>query len=723
MAAVTEIAITAPGLGAPTALDVIVPQMHCAGCMRSIERGLAQLDGVASARVNLTERKVTVNWVGQDPGVILDKLSSLGFTAHLPDATKTIEAPDGLRELIWSMAVAGFAAANIMLLSVSVWSGAEAETRDLFHWISALIAVPAVIYAGRPFYRSALTALAARRLNMDVPISLAVLLALLTSLYETSIGGTHAYFDAAVSLLFFLLIGRVLDRVMRRRARRAVETLARMVPDRATVITGDGHQARIALAEIDIGARLLIRPGERVPIDARVMSGRSDMDVSMVTGESLPEVVEPGAILRAGTLNLSGAIEAETIARVGSSFLARMRELMAAAESGRAPYRRLADRMAEIYAPAVHGLALVTFLGWMIAGAGAHEAILAAVAVLIITCPCALGLAVPIVQVVAAGRLFENGILMRDGEALERMAKVDRVFLDKTGTLTMGDPGLAHEDDIDTTYLSVAASLADRSSHPLAAALVKAATSRNLALLPSSDTREFPGLGVEAEIDGRRYRMGRVSWCGRSQTYEDRDHTSVALSIDGEIKTVFSFADRDRPDLALAIANIKALRVAPVILSGDQPAIVDRLARRLGVDEALGALLPEQKLAKVTAARDAGHTVLMVGDGINDAPALSAGDVSMAPVTAADIGRRQADFVFMRDSLGAVPMAIGTARRAMGLIKQNIALALIYNCIAIPVAMLGHATPLVAAIAMSSSSILVTLNALRLRAAWRGVAP
>ena len=717
-------------------LDLMVPDMHCAGCIRSIERGLAELEQVITARANLGERRVAVTWkqgrVGEGPedgardGVrdgaaaavgahgITDKLEALGFVWHLADDADTAHETEILRELLWSLAVAGFATANVMLLSVSVWSGAMSETRDLFHWISALIAVPAVFYAGRPFYRSAWRSLAGRRLNMDVPVSLAVLLALFMSLYEVARGGPHAYFDAAVSLLFFLLIGRVLDQVMRRRAHRAVSALARLVPAGATAVDCAGKHVFQPLERILTGSRILIRPGDRVPIDACILSGTGDIDCSLISGESAPVTIGPGAVLRAGMLNLNGVIEARTIAPVEDSFVSRMREMMAAAEHSRGPFRKIADRMAEIYGPAVHILALLTFLGWVLASGDWHQALLAAITVLIITCPCALGLAVPIVQVVAAGRLFENGVMMRSGDALERLALVDRAFFDKTGTLTMGQAGLVESVAHDNQALAVAASLAKGGSRPLAQALVQAAEARGLILPPCTDAREKPGHGMEGVVDGRRVRLGRADWCGGSPDPSDDGYSTSVLSVDGRIVERFRFTDTDRPDARDAISGIQHLGIDTEILSGDRQSIVDGMAGRLNITHTAGGLLPQDKVARVTEARANGHTILMVGDGINDAPVMAAADVSMAPVSAADIGRGQADFVFLRESLMAVPETVRTARLAMRLIKQNIGLALAYNCIAVPLAMFGLATPLVAAIAMSSSSILVTLNALRL---------
>ena len=362
-------------------------------------------------------------------------LNDAGFEAHLHESA--VEKKDGVTgELVRALAVAGFASANIMMLSVGVWSGADAGSRDVFHWLSAAIALPSLAYSGRVFFRSAWQAIRRGRTNMDVPISVGVLLAFGMSLYETVHHGPHAYFDAAISLLFFLLIGRTLDHVMRERARTAVKGLARLAARGAWVLEPDGSRHYLAVDAIRPGMTILLAAGDRVPVDARIVEGRSELDVSLVSGESLPRPVAPGALLQAGTLNLTGPLRIEATAAAGDSFLAEMMRMMEAAEAGRAGYRRLADRAARLYAPVIHVTALAAFVGWMLATGDAHRALTIAIAVLIITCPCALGLAVPMVQVVAARRLFERGIMVKGGGALERLAEVDHVVFDKTGTLT-----------------------------------------------------------------------------------------------------------------------------------------------------------------------------------------------------------------------------------------------------------------------------------------------
>jgi Cu2+-exporting ATPase len=418
--------------------DLSVPGIHCGGCIQRIEKALGSLPGVEHARVNLSTRRVSITWRSATaPPRLREALAALGYDGHLHDWSQ-----DGkdrtLAQLIRALAVAGFAATNIMALSVSVWSGAGANTRDLFHWISAAIALPALFYSGQVFFRSAWQGLKHGRTNMDVPISIGVLLAFGMSLYDTIHHQQYVYFDASISLLFFLLIGRTLDHMMRERARVAVKGLERLAAYGATVIGDDGARIYTPTSEIAPGMTILLGAGERIPVDAVVRDGRSDVDCSLATGESAPESVTAGSPLRAGTLNLTGPLTITATAAEKDSFLAEMVRLMEAAEGGRSGYRRLADQASRYYAPFVHGAALLSFVGWMLATGDVHRATTIAVAVLIITCPCAMGLAVPMVQVVAARLLYERGIMVRDGSAMERLAEVDTILFDKTGTLTLG---------------------------------------------------------------------------------------------------------------------------------------------------------------------------------------------------------------------------------------------------------------------------------------------
>jgi len=688
--------------------DLAVPGLHCAACIRAVETGLARLPEVELVRVNLSTRRVAVQWRGSAAPELLTALAQLGYPGHLFESEAQEKDPESDR-LIRALAVAGFCAMNIMLLSVSVWSGAEPETRRAFHWISGALALPCLIYSGRIFFASAWAVLRRGRTNMDVPISIGICLAFALSLYDTIHDGPHAYFDAATSLIFFLLIGRTLDHLMHEKARAAVRGLMRLAPRGATVLDADGSRTYLPLADVAPGMRIALTAGERVPVDGVVEEGASELDCAIATGESAPRPVSPGTAVQAGTLNLSGPLTIVATAKAESSFLAEMVRLMEAAEGGRARYRRIADRAAALYSPVVHATALLAFLGWIAAVGDWHRAITIAIAVLIITCPCALGLAVPIVQVVASRRLFEAGIMVKDGSAIERIAEIDTVAFDKTGTLTYGQPQLVDPASISAADLAIAASIARRSSHPLSRAIAAAAPEGGLTL---ADIREHPGLGVEAELDGHRYRLGRAEWALPDAA--DTQAGGTVLSRDGSLVTRFSFAETLRPQARAAIDALHARGFATVLLSGDRLAAVEPIAARLGIESVSAGLLPVGKVERLAALAAEGRKVLMVGDGLNDAPALAAAHASMAPASAADIGRNAADFVFLHDGLDAVPTAVAVARAAGRLVRQNFALAIIYNALALPVAIAGYVTPLVAALAMSLSSILVVANALRL---------
>lgn len=695
-----------------------VPSIHCGGCISRIERAVSALPGVENARVNLTLKRLHVVVRSQHDIIeVDDTLKRIGFPAT-PIDLGDVSDSDGDRKaasLLRAMGVAGFAAGNIMLLSVSVWSGADGPTRDLFHLISALIAIPVVIYSGQVFFRSALAALRGGRLNMDVPISLAVLLALGMSLFETLTGGAEAYFDAAVTLLFFLLIGRYLDQHMRDRARKSVVSLSRLSAKGANRIGPDGKLVYVPLDVIAPEMHLRVFPGDRIPVDGTILRGSSDLDRALVTGESALVPAGEGDRVEAGTLNVTGSIDLVVTKTADQSFLAEVMKMLEAAENGRGNFVRIADRMASIYAPAVHLLALAAFIGWfIISGGDWHRALTIAIAVLIVTCPCALGLAVPVVHVVGATRLFQNGILMRDGSALERLAEVDHVVFDKTGTLTMGDANVTSFTRLGGRVRSRIKALAANSSHPASKAIAQMledAPERGL-----DSVSEKPGFGVEASIDGTVMRLGRPDWVADIAAHGEAlpDGGRLGFAMSGAKPVWFGLEETMRAGAQDALSSLQRQHVSSEILSGDSAEPVQRIAEQLGIDHVGAGETPASKFARIKQLQAAGHKVLMVGDGINDAPSLAAGHASMAPASASDIGRQAADFVFTRDNLRAVPFAIGIARRAGRLVRGNFALAILYNCIAVPLAMAGYVTPLVAAIAMSASSILVVGNSLRL---------
>jgi Cu2+-exporting ATPase len=688
-----------------------VPGAHCAGCIARIERGLAELPGVTSARLNLTARQLSVEHSQLVPVPdLVAAIGRIGFEAQpLTEAAAAPGLDRQTRALLRATAVAGFAAMNIMLLSVSVWSGAAGATRDLFHLLSAAIAIPAVAYAGQPFFRSAWSAVKRGRTNMDVPISIGVLLVSALSLFEALTGGPHAYFDGAVMLLFFLLAGRSIDGVMRDRARDGVTALLKQSAAGALVIGRGGRSHWVRVAELEPGMRMLVAAGERLAADAVVETGSGSLDLSLLTGESAPVRVGPGDRVHAGTLNLDSPLVAQVTAAGAATSLSEIARLMSEAGQGRSRYVRIADRAARLYAPAVHSLAATAFLVWLFLGAGVHQALLTAAAVLIITCPCALGLAVPAAQIVAAGSLMRVGVLVKDGSALERLAEADRVLFDKTGTLTLGRPELANLDVLADKDRSIALSLARASRHPLAEALRRALESQGVTPAQLLALSETPGEGVGGMYRGEPVFLGRGS---------SSPGLSTVFRRGGRPPVLLPFEDRLRPDAGDTIARLRRMGIECSIASGDHAGSVAAATAGLRLT-AQTSMRPADKIGLIARLQGAGHKVLMVGDGLNDGPALAAGDVSMAPASASDVGQNGADAVFLGDSLLPVAKAVVAARRTMRVVRQNFAIAIAYNAVAVPLAFLGLVTPLVAALAMSGSSIIVVANALRLRNAAR----
>ena len=695
----------------PARLMLSLPLAHCAACISTVEAALLAQPGVQSARVNLTQKRVSVQ---ADAGVtaadLVAVLEGVGFEAHEldPGLLSVTETDRQGRELLMRLGVAFFSMMNIMLLSVAVWSGAEAATRDMFHWISALIAIPTVIFVGQPFFRAAWAALRVGRLGMDVPISLALILATGISLYETAHSGEKAYFDAAVMLSFFLLLGRYLDHRSRALARSAAEELAALEVPRAVVLV-DGGEVLRPLAEVARGDLVLVRPGGRMPVDGVVQTGTSELDRGLLTGESLPVFAGPGMVVSAGEVNLTGPLVLRVLAAGRYSSLHRMAELVAVAESAKTRYTTLAERAARLYSPLVHILSFSAFGFWMWrTGGDLRFAINISAAVLIITCPCALGLAVPAVVTAASGKLFRKGVLIKNGTALERLAEVDTVVFDKTGTLTMGTPELLAS-AVPVEVMAVALALARVSSHPLAQALAGQGAAGQDGAAAVTDLREVPGYGVEGRFQGQVVRLGRAEWVGA----EPVAMTATYLGFQGT--HAFRFTDQVRPGAEAAIAELRAQGKAIKLVSGDSAAAVQALAARLGIVDWVAGALPAEKLAIVRGLSEAGHRVLMVGDGLNDTAALTAAHVSISPAQALDAARVASDIVLLGQDMAAIGDATRIARQATRRMVENFGISAAYNVIAVPLALIGAATPLAAALAMSLSSITVSLNALRLR--------
>ncbi len=712
----TEMLAEARRRAAAAGVILSVPTARDADAMSAIETALRALPGVTAARINLTQRRVSVMALPEvTPDRMIAALEAAGYPAMELDTAllTTTESERRGRDLLMRLGVAGFSMMNIMLLSVAVWSGAEDATRDLFHWISAMIALPTLVFSGQPFFQSALASIRARRLGMDVPISLALILSSAISLFETIMGGEHAYFDATVTLCFFLLTGRYLDWRSRAAARSAAEELAALEVPRAVRREGDGREMLVPVADLCVGDLVLIRPGGRMPVDGTVVEGGSELDRSLLTGETLPVWAGPGTEVSAGEVNLTGPLTVRVTAAGRASSLHRLADLVAVAESAKNRYMSIADRVARRYSPSVHVLALTSFIGWMIhSGGDLRLSVNVAAAVLIITCPCALALAVPSVVTAASGRLFRRGLLIKNGTALERLAEVDAVVFDKTGTLTLGMPEPANLDRIAAADLPLIAALAGASAHPLSRALAEALAGQGVAPAAVSDLREVPGYGVEGRWQGRALRLGRAAWVGAAAVADTATYFSAG---DGQTARALTFTDRLRPGAAAAVAALRSAGLPVTLLSGDAEAPVAALAATLGISDWRSEVLPAEKAATVGAMAAAGRRVLMVGDGLNDTVALASAHVSVSPAQALDAARAASDIVLLGRDLSPLPEMLRIGRQARRRIKQNFAISLAYNLIAVPVALVGLATPLIAALAMSTSSLTVTLNALRMK--------
>jgi Cu2+-exporting ATPase len=706
-------------------MDLAVEGVSCAGCMSKIERGLSAIPDVTLARVNLTDRRVALEWKQGtlNPSRFIDRLAELGYKAY-PFETVRAEAveAENSRFLLRCLGVAAFATMNVMMLSIPVWSGGDMipAQRDFFHWLSALIALPAAAYAGQPFFRSAFHALRTRNVNMDVPISIGVILALGMSVVETLHHAEHAYFDAAIMLLTFLLVGRYLDQRMRLKTRAVAGNLAALKAETATKFVGPDETSEVPVAAIQTGDIVLLRPGERCAVDGTVIEGRSEIDQSLITGETLYASAEQGTAVYAGSLNISGALRVRVSAASEGTLLAEITRLLDNAVQARSRYVQLADRASRLYAPVVHATALLTMVGWVLFGATWHDAVITAIAVLIITCPCALGLAIPTVQTVASGAMFRAGILLNSGDSIERLADVDCIIFDKTGTLTLPELDVVNLAGVPRDVLDLAGRLALASHHPIAAAVARASNAKS----PLAGIQEEPGQGVRGFVDGEEVRLGRPSFCKADDIANEvlclDPEVSVVAFSRGKARYVFAVRQRLRLDAQATVSALQARGITVEILSGDREPAVRAAAQTLGIDEWRAGVTPADKIARINDLKRGGFKVMMVGDGLNDAPSLAAAHVSMSPISAAHLSQATADLVFLGKPLAPVVAAIDSSRKALSLMRQNLWLAVGYNLLAVPIAIVGLVTPLIAAAAMSGSSLLVMLNALRARRVAHG---
>ncbi len=705
-----------------------VEGMTCASCVARVEKALKRVPGVASAQVNLATETATVALAqGASPEALVAAVRDAGYEARL--SPQPAQAND---RSWWPLAAAALLTAPLMLPMLAAVFGAQWM---LPGWLQLALATPVQFIVGARFYRAGWKALRARSGNMDLLVALGTSAAYGLSVYLLLRNHGHLYFEAGAAVITLVLLGKWLEGRAKRQTTAAIRALQSLRPENARVLRG-GRELEVPLAEVAVGEILVVRPGERVPADGIVLEGRSHADESMLTGESLPVAKAPGDAVTGGSVNAEGLLRVRVSALGAQSTLARIIELVESAQAKKAPIQRLVDRVSAVFVPVVLGIALVTLLGWGFATGAWEPALLNAVAVLVIACPCALGLATPTAIMAGTGVAAKHGILIKDAEALESAHAVGVVAFDKTGTLTRGKPVLARFEAHGVARdhaLALAAAVQSGSEHPLAKAVLYAA--KDLPARRATGVRAIAGRGVEASIDGIQLALG--SKRGMSELGVDLAPLAViAASLEAEGLTVswlaelaarqpiaiLGFGDEPRPEAAQAIAHLRARGIRTLMLTGDNAAAAGAVARRLGIDEIRAQVLPAEKAQVIAALRRPGHRVAMVGDGVNDAPALAAADLGIAMGSGTDVAMHAAGVTLMRPDPRLVPAAIDISRRTYAKIRQNLFWAFAYNVVGIPLAALGVLSPVLAGAAMALSSVSVVANTLLLNR-WNPEAP
>ena len=735
-------------------LDLPIIGMTCANCSRAVERALTRkVPGVSSATVNLVTEVATVEFDPDQvtPEDLADAVERAGYRAllttpdsNLEDAEATARADEQRRErrafLTGALLTAPLAVLSMGRDLGMLGAWAQAGWVD---WLFFALATPVQLYVGWGYYAGAIKGLANRSANMDLLVALGSSTAYLYSVAVVllpSLGG-HVYFETSALIITLIKLGKLLEVRAKGRASAAIRALLELAPDEARVIGPDGVERGLPVEQVRPQQRVVVRPGERVPVDGLVAEGAAAVDESMMTGESMPVDKRPGDRVFGGTLNQDGLLKIEVTGVGTDTALAQIVRLVQAAQQGRAPIQRLADRVSSVFVPAIVAIALITFFTWLLVGGEPVAALVRAVAVLVVACPCALGLATPTAIVVGTGRGAAMGVLFRSAEAVERARDVRVALLDKTGTVTQGAPTLtdwcprpgAPEDS-----LALVASAEEGSEHPLARALVEGARERGASLRPLEAFRNHAGQGVEARVDGHALRVGQPAWIvadpgaattliAEVEALARAGKTAVVAEIDGQIVGIAALADRVKPDAAEALARLRALGVETVLLTGDRRATAQAIADQLGIERVVADVLPARKAEVVREEQARGAVVCMVGDGVNDAPALAQADLGIAVGSGADVALEAADVTLVGGELRGVVRVIELSRATMRVIRQNLFWAFGYNIALIPLAAgllapfsflpgpLRELHPALAAAAMAFSSISVVLNSLRLR--------
>jgi Cu+-exporting ATPase len=718
----------APGAGPGSTgtadrIDLAIDGMHCASCVNTIAGALRSIDGVDEAEVNLAARRASVVY---DPSrVAVDDLrarvESVGYQASAPGSTDD-EIPEDreLRDTRRRLVVAGTLSVPLVAISmVSAWQF------DGWAWVAFVLAVPVVFFAGWPFHSSAFNAARHRQVGMDTLVSVGTLAAFIWSTYvlffvgvdeDHGSEGGAVYFETAAVIITLILLGRYFEARARRKSGEAIRALAELGAKTATLEDG----SEIPVEDLTVGMRFVVRPGEKVATDGRVVDGTSAVDLSLVTGEPVPVDLQPGDEIIGASVNTSGRLVVEAT-RVGAdTALAQIARLVDEAQSSQAPVQRLADRVSAVFVPIVMGLALAVLIVWLALGYPPSDGFTAAVAVLIIACPCALGLATPTAIMVGPGRGAQLGLIIKGGEVLESTREVDVVVLDKTGTVTEGRMELEDVIDDAPEALHRAASVEAASEHPIAQAIARGAKA---ALVPVDDFENLPGLGVRGTVDGVEVLVGRrdlfdavpADLEAAATRAEGQGRTAVLVGWDGATRGVLVVADRVKATSADAIDDLHQLGLSVELLTGDNRLAAEQVGAQVGVDRVTAEVLPAQKIDEVRRLQAAGRRVAMVGDGVNDAPALAQADLGIAVGTGTDVAIQASDITVVSGDLRAVGDAIGLSRRTLATIKGNLFWAFAYNVAAIPLAAFGLLNPMIAAGAMGFSSVFVVTNSLRLR--------
>ena len=721
-------------LGDSRSIYLLIEGMHCAACVWLIEKSMATLLGIIQASINLSGKRLSVRWDNRQIKLseIIRRLGEIGYGAvpYDPEAVAGVLKKQN-RALLLRLIFAGFATANIMLVAIALYSGADrGEFRQLFHWVGLALATPTLFYSGWHFFRGAWTGIKQMHLTMDVPIVIGTSVTYLYSAYVTLAKPAtgEVYFDTVINLIFVILIGRYLEGSFKQQAMLSTQRLMDLQPRVATVLR-DGQEQVVPVRAVQIGESVLIKPGANIPVDGVVCEGNSAVDEAMLSGESLPVTKQAGSNVSAGTVNGSGMLRVRTVCALKDTALARIIRLVEEAQSSKAPIQRIADRIVPWFIFVTLLLAAATFIGWL--PVNFETALMAATSVLIITCPCALGMATPLSIAVASGLGARRGILVKNGETLETFSGVTHFVFDKTGTLTQGRMQV-HQLTVlphwrKYTVLRLVAALERYSEHGVAQAILNEAKAQGIARVEAHDFSYAPGYGVRGTVDDVEIFAGTAAWLARNDVaanmelqrqvadLEKQATTCVHVAINREHVGYIALADELRNDAKTLIDNLRAMGMRLTLLSGDRRAVAESVAAQLGGMEVIAEVLPQDKDQVIQSLQQRGEKVAMVGDGINDAPALSRADVGIAVGSGTDVSMESASIVLTGSELDKVRQAILLSRRTLRTIRQNIILSLAYNAVMVPLAMLGLVTPLVAAIAMPVSSLLVIGNAARLR--------